>query len=205
MIVEFLGVSGVGKTTVAKKYRENFENEGKTVIWDTYALYSNYGWFKRNIKKAICIIHFSLHNGKWVGYYYSFLKQEIIKRKDLTKPLFNGIFLKFLLEKAKNDQNIHIFDEGALQYLWAIKMRGDCKISADNIVTIDSIFGLPDYLVSVTSEADTIASRIQLRGEYVRLMDSGNLLNTIKEMQDLQNSIIEALNNKVMIIDYRND
>ena len=75
MIIEFLGVSGVGKTTVAKAYKRKLEKEGKEVIWDTYDLYAKNGWLVRNLKKAFRVMAFAFANPKWVKEYKRFLNK----------------------------------------------------------------------------------------------------------------------------------
>lgn len=183
MIIEFLGVSGVGKTTVAKKYRNKLQAEEKQVIWDTYDLYATHGWLARNLKKALRVILFGITNPRWVKEYKCFLEGEIDERRDVKKLFFNGIYLKALLEKAQKDKHIHLFDEGSLQYLWAIKLRSKKSLREQDIKTIEKFYGVPDKVVIVDADAEVIAKRILNRGEYVRIMDNGDLLGTIQEMQ----------------------
>ena len=107
--------------------------------------------------------------------------------------------MKALLVKAKKDDKIHIFDEGALQYLWAVKLRNDnCKwIRKQDVNAAIDFFGLPDKLIVVNA-------RIKQRGEYVKIMDYGNLNETVTAMNHLKDEIvsfvrlrteIEAINN----------
>lgn len=206
MIIEFLGVSGVGKTTVAKAYKQKLEKEGKVVIWDTYDLYAKNGWLIRNLKKSFTVLIFGVLNPRWVKRYKIFLDKNISNKRDIPKPLFNATFLKALLVKAKKDDKIHIFDEGALQYLWAVKLRNDnCKwIRKQDVNAAIDFFGLPDKLIVVNASVKTIVTRIKQRGEYVKIMDYGNLNETVTAMNHLKDEIvsfvrlrteIEAINN----------
>lgn len=182
MIIEFLGVSGVGKTTVASVYKRKLESEGKTVVWDTYDLYANKGWLSRNISKAVCISWYALSNWHWVQQYAAYLQKNEVSFRQKIKPLFNGIFLKLLLVKAKQDKRVHFFDEGSMQYLWAIKLRGKKHCTNDDIEKIETLFGLPDVLIVVTASSETIMNRLLSRGEYTEIMNSGSLLESIIEM-----------------------
>lgn len=204
MIIEFLGVSGVGKTTVAKAYKRKLEKEGKEVIWDTYDLYARNGWLVRNIKKAFIVLAFSVSNPKWVLEYKRFLNKNISNKKDIPKPLFNAVFLKALLVKARKDGKIHIFDEGALQYLWAVKLRGNKTVSDFDIQMIRNLLGFPEQLISVTADSQVIKDRIVNRGEYVRIQESLDLISTISEMKRIQGNIEKKIENLIDVVSYFN-
>lgn len=204
MIIEFLGVSGVGKTTVAKAYKRKLEKEGKEVIWDTYDLYARNGWLVRNIKKAFIVLAFSVSNPKWVLEYKRFLNKNISNIKDIPKPLFNAVFLKALLVKARKDGKIHIFDEGALQYLWAVKLRGNKTVSDFDIQMIRNLLGFPEQLISVTADSQVIKDRIVNRGEYVRIQESLDLISTINEMKRIQGNIEKKIENLIDVVSYFN-
>lgn len=204
MIIEFLGVSGVGKTTVAKAYKKKLEKQGKEVIWDTYDLYAKNGWLVRNIKKAFTVVVFSVSNPMWVKAYKRFLEKNISNKKDIPKPLFNAVFLKALLVKARNDGKIHIFDEGALQYLWAVKLRGNKTVSNSDIQMIRNLLGFPDKLISVTADTQVIKARIVNRGEYVRIQDSLDLISTINEMKRIQGNIEKNTKDFIDVVSYLN-
>lgn len=197
MIIEFLGVSGVGKTTVAKAYKRKLEKEGKEVIWDTYDLYAKNGWLVRNLKKAFRVMAFAFANPKWVKEYKRFLNKNISSGKDILKPLFNAIFLKALLVKARKDDKIHIFDEGALQYLWAVKLRNvHCKsIRKQDVSVAMTFFDVPDKLIIVDASVKTIVTRIKQRGEYVKIMDYGKLEDSVIRMDQIKNDIFSIVKN----------
>lgn len=200
MIIEFLGVSGVGKTTVAKAYKQQLEAEGKEIIWDTYDLYANQSWFMRNLKKSMVVFKFSFTQAKWIKKYWYFLSDSIPHKRDRVKPLFNAIFLKSLLLDTHKDNKIHLFDEGALQYLWAIKLRGNSTVSQIDMEIIKQLLGFPDKLIVVEASAECIEQRIINRAEYVRIMDNGNLIDTIKRMQFIQKEIISNIKGRTEII-----
>ena len=205
MIIEFLGVSGVGKTTIGKQLRRKLEEEGWEVVWDTYNLYAHHGWLSRNIRKGYAVVKYAITHKKWVQGYKVFLSKSIKKRSDIRSPLFNGIYLKTRLEKARTDNKIHIFDEGALQYLWAVKLRGVAAVSGSDIRDIERYLGLPDELIVVEASVETIASRIEKRGEYVRIMKDGNLKKMIIKMKGTQQKIVHELGCRVKVIYIDND
>lgn len=196
MIIEFLGVSGVGKTTVAKDYYQKLKASGHHVVWDTYILYAEYGWLKRNVFKALIVIKYGVLHPCWVFQYKDMLKQNLSVKRDIVKLLFNGVFLKSRLVKARRDNNIHIFDEGAMQYLWAIKLWGGVPVNKTDVDVIQQLLGLPDELIVIESKSETIEKRLIFRGEYTKIMDSDNLLKRIIGMQKIQGDILLQLERK---------
>lgn len=176
------------------------EKEGKSVVWDTYDLYHKNGWLLRNVKKGIKVVGFAVFHFEWLLDCIYFLTRNISKRKDIWHPLFNGIFLESLLSAAKTDDRIYIFDEGALQYLWAVKLRGEAGVSVRDLNDIERLLGLPDVLIVVEADAGTIAWRILNRGRKTRIMEEEDLEQAIKKMQMVQKEIVEKVGNKVNVL-----
>mgnify|MGYP001054543377 CR=1 FL=1 len=197
MIVEFLGVSGVGKTTIAKKY---FEDQLKTgrMVWSSHTIYSNTGWFKRNIKKAVHVITFSVMHFNWVIRLLNYLRKNL-RIDDIFKMLFNCIYLRYTQLKTLKKYEIIIFDEGIIQYYWAIHLRNDKEISTEDFREFSRLYNLPDYLYFIDAEEKIIAERLLNRGEYTKILDSKNLTHRILEMQNVERKIINILPKSIKI------
>lgn len=191
MIVEFLGVSGSGKTTVAKKLKSEWENAGIKVVWDTYELYANHGWLTRNLRKAGRIMAFSLSHPRWIVGIYSFIRHKIRKTDDFFIPLFNGIYLKSILDYAKTDSQIHIFDEGPLQWLWGIKLREKSEVKQEDVKKIYKMFDYRSRIYVIETDPSTIESRLLNRNKETRILEEENIRNAIVEMIKIQEQIVE--------------
>lgn len=197
MIIEFLGVSGVGKTHIATMYKEQLEQAGHIVVWDTYKLYKNYGWFHRNLRKLVPAAFYLVSHPHWAARVSA--QCCTMHLKDRVTIFFNAAYLKTVLLSAALDENIHLFDEGAIQLLWAMKLRNHEPVQERDIVFIERTFGLPDKLLVISAEADTIEARIRSRGEYVRILDTLHLRDAIVKMQDTQAQIVSALAERLEI------
>ena len=191
MIIEFLGVSGVGKTTLAKKYQSELEYAGRHIIWDTYNMYANNGWLNRNIKKSIVVSRFFIRNHLWVYQIYDYIKGQIASPIDRIGPLFNAIYLKKLYSAAQKDESDHLFDEGVFQLLMAIKLRNSGNVKRGDVLAMIDLFGCPTKIISVNAPASIIASRLVERGEHVKLMEYGEILPKIETMLEVQQSIVD--------------
>lgn len=206
MIVEFFGISGAGKTTIANRYALNMTSKGKSIIWETNDLYSKRNWFTRNVIKSLVVLKFLFNNPRWVFQFYRYIKTEIKKKRDLGNRLFNGIYLKTLYAKAQEDEVIYLFDEGIAQFLWAIKLRSGKDVSLSDLDIMIDFFGSANQVIVIEADDKTIAKRITQRGQYVRIMDDGNLLDQIKKMRIIQNNIVRCIQQKKILIEhFRNE
>lgn len=204
MIVEFCGVSGVGKTTIAKKYYDQLKNDGKDVSWLTYELYANQTWLRRNIYKGSAVVVFFFTHIRWSIKFFLFLEKHI-SLKELVKPYFNAIFLKCCLDKVKGRSGIYIFDEGIAQHLWSIALRRNQNIDDEDIASMFKFFGCPDKVISIEADAKIIQQRILHRDEYVKIMDTDDLLSKIVFMQSVQKHIIMGFEkNNIQIVTVNN-
>lgn len=194
MIIEFLGVSGAGKTTSAKKIKLLYEKNGHCITWDTYELYSNHGWLERNIIKVIYVFSFSFKNFSWVKKYYVFLRKRL-KICSIAKLFFNGIYLKLMLDRARCDNNIHLFDEGVLQHLWAIKLRECNNIDVNDLIHIKNIFGLPEMVYYIDAEPEKIYYRLLHRNEYTRILAEKDIMSKIVIMRTQCEDMLNILPN----------
>lgn len=187
MIIEFFGISGVGKSTIAKMYYENNEN----MEWPRYNLYEKNNWLIRNVKKSISIFYYGLINFKWLADFYKILsKTGIQSLKEKNKILFNGIHLKYMLSKCNNGKK-YIFDEGVFQMIWAIYLRSNELPKKEIIEKILTLFVIPDKLIIVDAKNETIKNRLINRGRKTKILETSNLTKKISEMKEILNAIIE--------------
>lgn len=182
MIIEFIGVSGVGKTTIAKKYMLDRQNQQESIHWITYDLYEKYNWGMRNLIKLKSVIAFLFFDSKWVISYYLFLVKMGMKKENLLVTLFNGIYLKSIRRRVVSNED-YIFDEGIYHYLWAIILRCGKSVTSELILEIEDFFGKPDKLFVIFSEPSQIKKRLLKRGQYCKIMDSESLIEEIDKMQ----------------------
>lgn len=191
MIVEFLGISGVGKSTICSKYYKEKLEENKKIEWSRNVIYNERSWIYRNLIKLFQVIFFGITNISFTIKLIKILNKTDIKgKKELLKLLFNGLHLKYLLSKCKEDNVEYIFDEGAFQYIWAIYLR--CNTIYESITKdILLLFGYPDKLIIVEAENETIAKRLKTRNVKTKILEADNLLIKIEKMKDILNNIIE--------------
>lgn len=203
MLIEFLGISGVGKTTIAKKYFEDQLKKGR-MAWSSHTIYSNTGWCERNIKKGFHVVTFSVMHLNWLIQLFNYLRENL-RGSDIFKMLFNCIYLRYNQLRTLEKYEVIIFDEGVIQYYWAIHLRNNKEISAEDFQDFGRLYNLPDCLYFVDADKNIIAERLLSRGEYTKILDSKNLTCRILEMQNVEKKIISILPKSIEIKEIYNN
>lgn len=203
MITEFFGVSGVGKSTVARKYYE----ENKNIEWPRFNLYEKNSWIVRNLKKSIDVTCYFLFHLNWsIKFFKVFENTGIKKLKDKFWGIFNGIHLKYLFTKCINDEKEYIFDEGVFQFIWAIYLRSNELPKKEIVEKLLSLFQMPNKLIIVDAEDEIIKNRLLKRGRKTKILDSADLLTSIAKNKEKLNLIVdyskEKINNFPCIVEY---
>lgn len=196
MLIEYFGISGVGKTTIAKMHFDKMKEQEKMVEWQGYDLYNNRSWFERNLRKSIFVSAYFVKHFTWSAKLMRIFQQVKICPRDICTLWFNGIFLKSSMEKRRHLPGYFLFDEGVLQYIWAVGLRMDEGLTEIVISEIIKLFGMADKIIVVQASTSSICSRLQKRGERVRIMECDNLANRIDEMkieaEYIINTVIKA-------------
>lgn len=194
MIIDFLGISGVGKTTIAKQKKEELVQNKNEVIWPWYNIYVEHNWLTRNIKKLYAVTCFSICNFRWVIKLIKILNIFAdINLKEKIRVIFNGIYLKKNIIKCKNKEAIYLFDEGVCHYIWALYLRSNMPIDEKIITEIINHFYLPNTIVVVDAKNRTIKDRLVNRNVKTKILKSNDLLESIKTNKDNLNIIIEII------------
>ena len=192
MIVEFLGVSGVGKTTITREKYMELQDKGIEVSWPWNDLYTEKTWIERNVLKLIPVIKYNFKDPVWCVKLYKYLRRQGMKKKNLVQMYFNGCYLKFSLSN-NNKCQIVLYDEGALQYFWAIYLRNNMLPNKESLQVIMDMFGTPDCLFVIQASAETIYERIVKRGESDEILKDRNVINKIEHMLKVQDMIVGIL------------
>jgi thymidylate kinase len=187
VIVEFIGLPGSGKSTVAKSIFEEKQIKKLHITYPLYNLY-NKGWVQRNLIKFVLVINYFIFN-----FFYSLDVIKLIKStkqnstKNIIKLSFNFLFFLSVHKKYKESKDIVLFDEGLLHNVWAILYEATSKNIDYNKFILDSC--LPNVVVYVECDIQTNIDRLLLRKSNTRIESSSNLpleiQNSKKDIEDI--------------------
>ena len=191
MIVEYVGISGVGKTTTVYHHYEHKSHANHGISWPRRKFYENKGWLLRNLLKCGTVLGYSLFHPKWIRSFCRLISQFGIKSIiDNITVVFNGIHLKSMLEKCNAAEVEYLFDEGVFQFAWGIYLRSSQQPTQVAVSHLVYCFGAPDRLIVVEADDDIIASRLVSRASWTKILEDGNLRNKIVEMKKSLSLII---------------
>lgn len=192
MITEFVGISGVGKSTLSRSYYTKKKECNEKIEWPRNVLYNEYSWFKRNFKKSVDVLLFSILNFRWVkSLFRVIIKAGVCSNKERIVLLFNGIHLKQMILKCNSYDIEYMFDEGVFQFIWSIYLRSDSTPTTYIIKEILSYFYIPDKLVFVDADSNIIEERLHKRGTNTKIMENDELVLKITQMKQVLRKIVD--------------
>jgi len=164
LIVEFLGLPGVGKSTLSHRVAGILRQKGIPVYEPTYVLVYRLRKYKRILRKMLFVGLEVLHNPG-----HSFLSAKAIVSskqilsKDVIKTLVTWLYLSSLRQAHSRIAGVHLFDESIHQALWSIGFGAREKELAS---IANGLLGLnhPSHIVVVVEASlKTIEARLGAR------------------------------------------
>ena len=193
MIVEFLGISGVGKSYVATQYCNYLEDKGVSYVWPWRSIYSK-GYISRNLKKSFAVLWEMITSPQWCCRLFRYLHQQGINgKRDLPVLFFNGIYLHHALENYDSVDGVALFDEGLAQYLWAVHFRNRKPITHIEMDNVKGLFKLPQTLYVVMANSDVILRRMEERNVRDEIRERGDAMAEIENGQRMVDMVSKTL------------
>ena len=197
MIVEFLGISGSGKSFVATQYCHYLDNKGVNYIWPWKNIYAN-GYIQRNLKKSFAVVKKIITSPLWCFNLFRYLlHQGIYGKRDLPVLFFNGIYLCHAFEKYGRYDGVALFDEGVAQYIWAIHFRNRKNIEEDEFEEIRRLYNFPQTLYVVKANSDTILKRMVERNVRDEIRERGDAMNELENGQRMVEMVSRAFSREM--------
>ena len=215
-IVEFIGLPGVGKSTISHRVAAFLSQRGISVNEPSNIELFKYGKYKRIIRKGIFIAREVIFHPKGVWLSAKIIistKQRFIK--DLIKVFLNWVYVSSMRKSCSEVYGVHLFDQGIFQALWSI---GFGAMAVDFLNLAKILFNsleVPHVVVVLNASQDTIKKRLTKRTIcHSRLekwyLDDGQiiikasaLLNNIKKAIDSLS--IQNENISIIVIDNDRD
>ena len=186
MIIECLGVSGVGKTTYLTQMQNQLKEKGQAYSWPRHRLYEENGWLARNMVKAFQVFSLAMRKGKWVRALRGVIAScPSLGLRERTTLLFNGMALQCLYEQCSQSKTVYLYDEGAFQYVWALSLRCGGRIEADLVMRCLRLFPAADEVYVLHAPARVIKERLDNRKNRKTYIESAaDLVSKVEEMQE---------------------
>lgn len=176
-VVEFIGLPGVGKTTLALEVLAHLTSAHLTPalpVTLAYTLIRGKPWFVRRFYSTRSILglartqpRYALHTG------------QVIRASgqrsfyDTLKVTNNWLSVSAATVQAQGAPGIWLFDQGMFQALWSVGYSAGAKDRSGCLQTLSAQMPKPDLLVLLRAELLAVLRRLQTRGGKASRLDTG--------------------------------
>lgn len=84
------------------------------------------------------------------------------------------LVMQRLMTSARATPGAHLFDEGVLQALWSVGLRGDATAALERIAAVPERWALPDLVVFVSAPLDVLDRRLSARASRHSRLQAGD-------------------------------
>lgn len=175
--VEFVGLPGVGKTSLSRRVSEILKEKGLPVREPTYTLGHGLGRpprsFMNSARKSLHVVReIVTHPGRSILSIGGLCGTRQRSLAILFKMTFNWLMVVSVLRGAKEVRAVHLFDQGVFQALWSIGLDAQAgAITKLGRVALKRV-PLPDVVAVLEAGLPTIAQRLSSRGGHESRADA---------------------------------
>ena len=164
VIVEFLGLSGAGKSAVSHQVAERLRRRGLPVQEPTLTLAPaarRRSLWKRTLKSLHVTRELVMHPLSSLRSLRSMSATRQQRLRLVFRMGFNWLMLSSLMRTHR--RSLHLFDQGAFQALWSIGLEGGRgairRVGPRLVATVPA----PDAVVVIEAGAEVVADRLKVR------------------------------------------
>jgi thymidylate kinase len=189
VIVEFLGLSGAGKSAVSHHVAERLRRRGLPVREPMLALApppSRRSLWKRTIKTLHVARELALHPRSSLRMLKSMRSTRQRRLHILLRMGFNWLMLSSLMRSHR--PSLYLFDQGTFQALWSLALEGRLGTLRDAGAELVDTVPAPDVVVVVEATADEVLHRLKIRGgseSRADRWDAGAIRRSLRAMDEV--------------------
>jgi hypothetical protein len=174
-IVEFYGLAGSGKSTIAHATTEFLRRAGCSVIEPGY-VHHRYSIPRQHIIRLAMGLCFFCQNPRHaVQGIRHLIRTQQRSLNDSRRVIYNWLWksalVKHLVSRSKGRSDIYILDEGILHALWSACLRGARSLDPETILTSCPATSFTWLLVRLDCESGTLRQRLVARAERTNYSD----------------------------------
>ena len=165
-IVEFVGLPGVGKTTICQTVVEELKSEGIAASDPTQKIENRTGIYRVASKTRFVATALLSDPCSGFNMTQAVLSTDQKSVSDYVRVLFNLLYINGIIASSKPSEKPCLLDQGLYQGLWSVGYR-----SSQEWNVLLKQFGeeppqvMPDLVVFVEAEEATIADRLRERSK----------------------------------------
>jgi hypothetical protein len=166
VLVEFLGLPGAGKSTIAGRVSQILRRRGIPVNSCASVLEDPQAKVRRRMLKSCYIVHGLFSCPRYAARSATTIlgtRQGSIA--DLLKILFNWLFVSSLMRRHAASRGVCLLEEGVFQALWSIGIGARSECMSDMAKLLFALTPLPTAVVVIGSSRATVERRLRARAE----------------------------------------
>jgi shikimate kinase len=167
VLIEFIGLPGVGKSELSQRVAQQFAANGASVRQPSHVLAHGLGRTQRRFWKAAHVLRevllhpvASLRTMRFIA---ATRQRDPHARWNLA---FNWLLVVALTRRARRGHGLHVFDQGVLQAIWSVALEGDVDAAMALLAHVGDSIALPDVVVLVEADLATVKDRLERRPEH---------------------------------------
>ncbi|MDX8363746.1 AAA family ATPase [Cytobacillus sp. Hm23] len=199
IMVEFIGIPGVGKTTLSHMLAKSLSVKGFHVNEPTYKINSKKEFFKK-ITKLLYIMKILITAPNICIYAIQIiLKTHQKSYKDFIKTASNLLFVIAIIKSNSTKKGIHILDQGFFQALWSIEYSAHHLIKPlDLKQLLEMVHSKPLLIIDLHVKHTEVLKRLhQRKTDYSRI--EKYFLEALPNHIQISNEILNQLKHNISL------
>jgi thymidylate kinase len=193
VIVEFLGVPGVGKSVISRRLAVRIESEGIAVSEPTYSIsHERTDLSRLAIKLLLAATSLLRHPARGLIALRAVHESGQGGVANSLRGWMNLLFVEGVIERAARQPALHLLDQGYFQALASLHLGAENPDALRPVEALGPISEQVEHVICVEAETETVMRRIQGRARKGRL-DYAALEGNLEQMLErASNSIGRA-------------
>jgi hypothetical protein len=163
-VIEFIGLPGVGKSTLSHRVAEMLQQRGWRVEQPTYSVdHEMHTWERLLLKLQRVSAEAIFHPASAVRSVRAILATGQVSAADFISVTVNWLFMSSLLRTADRRTGVHIFDEGPLNALWSIAFSAGSAGTAGILGELARQRSTPVLVALIEADIAAVRERHDLR------------------------------------------
>jgi hypothetical protein len=176
LVVEFVGLPGVGKSHATRLVAARLDTHGTPVRSAALRINEELGVWRRRLSKArFCAAEAVARPRSTLRVIRALLRSGQRDRLDVIRLLYNWLFVSRMLRHARTQPSIELLDEGIFQLLWSIGFAGAEQSIRECAALLhgerEGIVCMPHVVVLVEAPHETVQARLAARGSRAGRVD----------------------------------
>lgn len=176
LVVEFLGLPGVGKSYATRLVAERLDARGTPARSAGLRINEELGaWRRRLSKGGIAAVEGIGRPRSTLRVVRALRRSGQRARVDVVRLTYNWLFVSRLLRRARTRTAVELLDEGIFQLLWSIGFAGDeGSIRECSVMLLQGpapVVSMPHVVVLVEASPEAVHERLAARGSRAGRID----------------------------------